>query len=142
MEGGRRTPDARLGPVLVVVDRFARRLLPLAALLRLSLAFPDRAPSRYKLARSVATTRQLEAEIEAAREVGIVGDREQAAEKVLQLVAALSVHDRATRGHAERVRIFTDMIADEMGLDPQETARLRWASLLHTSARSSGTPTS
>ena len=34
--------------VLLIVDRAARRLLPLAALLRLSLVFPDAAPSRFR----------------------------------------------------------------------------------------------
>src|ERR1700758_5355328 len=33
------------------VDRLGRRALPLAALLQLSLVFPDRAPSRLKTAR-------------------------------------------------------------------------------------------
>ena len=50
---------------------------------------------------------------------------------VLELVAALSVHDRQTRGHSERVRVFADLIADEMKLAPADRARLRWASLLH-----------
>src|SRR5476651_57719 len=36
--------------VLLGVDRLARRLLPLAALLKLSLAFPDETPSRLKTA--------------------------------------------------------------------------------------------
>ena len=36
--------------VLLAVDRFARRLLPLAALLKLSLVFPDQAPSRFRTA--------------------------------------------------------------------------------------------
>src|SRR4051812_19566695 len=36
--------------VLVVVDRVCRRLLPLAALLKLSLVFPDEAPSRFQVA--------------------------------------------------------------------------------------------
>ena len=35
---------------LVAVDRGARRLLPLVALLRLSIVFPDRAPSRFSVA--------------------------------------------------------------------------------------------
>src|SRR5581483_7312383 len=33
--------------VLIAVDRVARRLLPLAALLKLSLVFPDQTPSRF-----------------------------------------------------------------------------------------------
>src|SRR5476649_740980 len=36
--------------VLLGVNHFARRLLPLAALLKLSLAFPDETPSRLKTA--------------------------------------------------------------------------------------------
>ena len=50
---------------------------------------------------------------------------------MLELVAALSVHDRQTRGHSERVRVFTDLISDEMKLAPGDRARLRWAALLH-----------
>jgi HD domain len=53
------------------------------------------------------------------------------AREMLGLVAALSVHDRRTRGHSERVRIFTDMLADELGLPEEARSRLRWASLLH-----------
>ncbi|NNC79721.1 MAG: hypothetical protein HKN94_06155, partial [Acidimicrobiales bacterium] len=48
--------------VMLVTDRFARRFLPLAALLRLSLVFPDEAPSRYKSALRKGTTNQLERE--------------------------------------------------------------------------------
>ena len=36
--------------VLIAVDRLSRRLLPLSALLKLSLAFPDETPSRLKTA--------------------------------------------------------------------------------------------
>lgn len=117
--------------VLLGSDRVARRLLPLSALLRLSLVFPDRAPSRYRVARSTATTRQLQAEVEAARDASSSDERTEAAERVLRLVAALATHDRATRGHAERVRIFTDMIAEEYELEPHDVDRLRWAALLH-----------
>ena len=46
--------------VLRVVDRQARRLLPLATLLRLSLVFPDQAPSRFSLALKSGTGRALE----------------------------------------------------------------------------------
>ena len=42
---------------VVVTERLARRLLPLAWLLRLSLAFPDRAPSRLVTARRAASRR-------------------------------------------------------------------------------------
>lgn len=117
--------------VAVVVERLARRLLPLAALLQLSLAFPDHAPSRFKMARGAGNVRQLEERIREARERGIDDDPARAAEQILQLVAALSAHDRKTRGHSERVRAYADMLADELQLPPLERDRLRWAALLH-----------
>lgn len=36
-----------------------------------------------------------------------------------------------TRGHSDRVALFTDLIAEEMGLDSAERRRLRRAALLH-----------
>ena len=108
-----------------------RRWLPLAMLLRLSLAFPDKAPSRYDIAKRANRTRDLHREVWAARAAGDSSTRIQAASQVLALVSAVGDHDRATRGHSERVRVFTDMLADEMRLDSDERERLRWASLLH-----------
>ncbi|MFP5375432.1 MAG: HD-GYP domain-containing protein [Acidimicrobiia bacterium] len=120
---------ASLG-ALVVFDRAARRLLPLAALLELSLIFPDRAPSRFGVAlRSGSTGRLRAREVEALRR----GDQEpaDAARTILALAASLSVHDRDTRGHSERVRAYADLIAAELGLDADDRDRLRWAALLH-----------
>jgi putative nucleotidyltransferase with HDIG domain len=54
-----------------------------------------------------------------------------AASEILALVAALSAHDRKTRGHSERVRAFTDLLAGELRLPEAERDRLRWAALLH-----------
>lgn len=117
--------------VLVGLDKLARRLLPLATLFNLTLAFPDQAPSRYQLALRRGSTTQLRVRIAEAR-AGKLGDTPtEAAEHVLELVMALSVHDRLTRGHSERVRAYTEMIGDEMGLTPVELDRLRWAGLLH-----------
>ncbi|MGI9624173.1 MAG: hypothetical protein ACR2PK_15160, partial [Acidimicrobiales bacterium] len=45
--------------VMIVADRFARRFLPLAALMKLSLVFPDKAPARFKKALRSGTTNQL-----------------------------------------------------------------------------------
>lgn len=53
------------------------------------------------------------------------------AQQVLELTVALSVHDRATRGHSERVQVITDMITRELHLPEEDRARLRWAALLH-----------
>lgn len=116
--------------VLVVVDRLARRLLPLAALLRLSMVFPDRAPDRLSVARR-AGTRDLERRLHHARHDGLGDTPAEAAERILSLASALSAHDRRTRGHAERVRMYTDLLASELKLPKADVDRLRWASLLH-----------
>src|SRR5438477_57944 len=50
---------------------------------------------------------------------------------VLTLIASLTVHDGRTRGHSERVRIFADMVAEEMGVPEDDRYKLRWAALLH-----------
>jgi HD-GYP domain-containing protein (c-di-GMP phosphodiesterase class II) len=117
--------------VIVAVERAARRLLPLAALLNLSLLFPDNAPRRFAVARRVGRPRDLQRQLQEARDRGIEGGEVAYMQTVLELVAALSVHDRQTRGHSERVRVFADLIAIEMKLSPADRARLRWASLLH-----------
>ena len=114
-----------------LADRIARRLLPLAVLLKLTLLFPDRAPSRYVLARAAGNTRLLERRVREARARGVADDPAHAAEMVLTLVAALAAHDRRTRGHSERVRAFVDLLADELHLPPDARPRLRWAALLH-----------
>src|SRR5579884_1299833 len=116
---------------LVTVDRLSRRLLPLAALLKLSLVFPDRAPRRLAVAHRAGTVRNLHARIEAAKREGIFREPAQAAVAILELVGALHAHDRRTRGHSERVRALTDLLATELRLDPDDQDRLRWAALLH-----------
>lgn len=116
---------------IMAMERAGRRLLPLAALLNLSLLFPDRAPKRFAIARRVGRPRDLQRQLQEARDRGVEGGDVAYMQQVLELVAALSVHDRQTRGHSERVRVFTDLIADEMNLTVADRARLRWASLLH-----------
>lgn len=117
--------------VVFAVDRAARRVLPLAVLLQLALVFPQRAPSRFRLARQAASVRHLAAVAERARRDGLADDPARAAEQILALVAAVEGHDRATRGHSERVRVLTDMIAEEVRLPRRDRDRLRWAALLH-----------
>ncbi|MEA2670434.1 MAG: hypothetical protein QOG45_654 [Chloroflexota bacterium] len=116
---------------LTIGVRLARRLLPLASLLELSLVFPDRAPQRFAVARTSWRVRDVQQRLDEARERGTVGTDLTFAQDMLVLVTALSVHDRKTRGHSERVRVFTDMLADECRLPDEDRARLRWASLLH-----------
>ena len=115
--------------VLVVLDRTARRLLPLVTLLDLSLLFPQSAPSRLRVAREAIRRRPIEEQLARVREAG--ADPTTAATEILSLVAALSTHDRPTRGHAERVRMFTDLIAEQMRLPERDRDLLRWAAILH-----------
>ena len=117
--------------VLVLVDRAARRLLPLAALLKLSMLFPDVAPKRLSVARRAGSVRSLQTRLDEARALGQDDEPTRAAEVILSLVGALHAHDRHTRGHSERVRWFTDLVAEELRLPQSDRDRLRWAALLH-----------
>ncbi|HUF59435.1 MAG TPA: HD-GYP domain-containing protein [Actinomycetota bacterium] len=114
-----------------LAERIGKRFLPLAVLLRLSLVFPDKAPSRFAMARGAGNVRVLERRIQDAREQGVDEAPVRAAGQILSLVAALSAHDRKTRGHSERVRAFTDLIAGQLRLPEADRDRLRWAALLH-----------
>jgi hypothetical protein len=105
-------------------------MLPLAALLSLTLVFPDEAPSRFKIAMRSGGTAELRRRLDEYRRTG-ADEPAIAASRLLELVADLSVHDRLTRGHSERVRAYSQMIGDELGLTADEIDRLRWAALLH-----------
>jgi putative nucleotidyltransferase with HDIG domain len=115
----------------MLAERLMRRLVPLAVLLKFTLIFPDRAPSRFRMARRVGSIRNLEERVRRAKEVGVEDDPARAAESILSLVAALSAHDRRTRGHSERVRTFTDLLAESLELPQAARDRLRWSALLH-----------
>jgi HD-GYP domain-containing protein (c-di-GMP phosphodiesterase class II) len=111
-------------------ERIARPLLPLASLLKMSLLFPDRAPSRFAVAWRSGSTRQLDRYVHGLDHSGRREPVETATE-ILSMVTALSSHDRRTRGHSERVRAYTDLIADQLRLSQPDRDRLRWSSLLH-----------
>ena len=122
--------------------RFARRdvvdgsrspanWLPLAALLDMAVLFPGRAPTRFKVARRAGDVRQLQALTDPANRGDQRNGVAEAAEQILALVGSLRAHDRHTRGHSERVRVYTDLIAAELRLPPAAVDRLRWAALLH-----------
>jgi putative nucleotidyltransferase with HDIG domain len=113
--------------VAVAVERAARRLLPLASLLRLTMLFPDQAPSRLRIARAAGTTGEQLSRLARSED-----DTAQiAAEKVLTLITALGDHDRKTRGHSERVRLYCDLLAEQLRLPRADRDRLRWGALLH-----------
>lgn len=113
------------------VDRVARRFLPLTVLLRMTMLFPDAAPSRLRTARRAGNVTELRRRIVEAGTDGGDTDLAEMAELVLALSTALTNHDRRTRGHSERTRAYTDMIAEEMGIGEADRDRLRWAALLH-----------
>jgi hypothetical protein len=121
------------GATAVVSGIYAlsRRLLPLGALLGLSLIFPDEAPSRFLLALRTRTVESLEARLRQLREDGGEASTQQAAEILIQLAAALDDHDRLTRGHAERVRAYSSLLGKQIGLGGDDLDRLNWAALLH-----------
>jgi putative nucleotidyltransferase with HDIG domain len=114
-----------------LVDRATRRLAPLAALLDMAVLFPGRAPTRFKVARKAGDLRQLTALTEQANNLDGRSGLADAAEQILALVGSMRAHDRHTRGHSERVRVYTDLIAAQMRLTPAAIDRLRWAALLH-----------
>ena len=117
--------------VFLGCERLTRRALPLTVLLRMGMVFPGRAPKRLSVARRSWTTRDLSRRIDEARHQGISDEPTAAAEQIVALAATLSAHDRKTRGHAERVRAFTDLIAEELRLPDDDRDRLRWSALLH-----------
>lgn len=109
----------------VLVERVARRFLPLETLLRMTMLFPERAPSRLavaRLGRDRAELRRLLAAPAGADEVAHV---------MLALITALGRHDRRTRGHSERVRMITELLGEQLQLPSADRDRLRWAALLH-----------
>ncbi len=117
--------------VLLGLQLIAKRFTPLAGLLSLSLVFPDAAPSRFGIALRTASARHLESRLAEVDQHGLGDTPADAARTVVELVALLSKHDRMTRGHSERVRAYSRMIGDELGLDDDALARLHWAGLLH-----------
>jgi len=118
--------------VLSVTTRLAKKLVPLAGLLRLALYFPDRAPSRL----AVALGRHSPDSLLATRSSPGIGGRalteeRDHAERLLDMVAAISAHDTLTAGHSERVQAYSALVGAELGLSSQDAAKLSWAALLH-----------
>src|SRR5687768_15618261 len=102
---------ATSGAVLVVFDRLFRRLLPLTVLLGLALAFPGVAPSRFSAAFRAGSVKNLQRRIDQAKHDAPHASAAQAAATVVELIAALAVHDPRTRGHSERTRTYADLVA-------------------------------
>ena len=110
----------------VAASRLTSRLMPLVVLLKMTMIFPDKAPSRLKVARRTTSMSDIKARLNSPRL-----DEKDAATTMLALVTALGRHDRHTRGHSERVRLFCDLLSRELGLSEGDMGRLRWAALVH-----------
>ncbi len=113
------------------VERVSRRLLPLATMLRLSLVFPDQAPSRFAVTLKTGSGKALEHALKRADTDKQFSTSEHAAALVVGMISSVRAHDRLTRGHCERVRAYADLIGEELGLDADSKNKLHWAALLH-----------
>jgi hypothetical protein len=112
----------------VLLERLGRRFLPLAMLLKLTLVFPDQAPSRFAVALRSTSVKKLQ---QWARSTQHDEGLAALMEKVVTLAAALNTHDRRTRGHSDRSRAMAELIAVEMGLPETEVNEVRWGAFLH-----------
>ena len=117
--------------LLIVLSKLTRRLIPLVALMKLTLVFPDQAPSRTKSALRNSNSRTMLREMEAARARGDTDGAALHGDYLVQLLKELNDHDRLTRGHSERVRAYSEMLGEEIGLSVDDLGKLRWAALLH-----------
>ncbi|MFW2383849.1 MAG: HD-GYP domain-containing protein, partial [Acidimicrobiales bacterium] len=117
--------------VMMATDRVTRLATPVAVLLRMTMVFPDKAPSRIRVAMRSSSDEELRRTMAQVKEEGLGKSANEAAETLMVLVAALNRHDRLTKGHSERTRAYADVIAGEMGLTTEERSKLRWAALLH-----------
>ncbi len=113
-----------------VAERVATKLMqPLAALLELALLFPDRAPSRVRMAIHVGSVRRLQRNL--AQTTHPSCDPAHAAVAIVELMVALQLHDPGTRSHSERTLGYTDLLARQLELPDGDRERLAWAALLH-----------
>jgi putative nucleotidyltransferase with HDIG domain len=92
------------------------------------LVFPDHVPSRFSVALRTGTTKQLARRLEQSR---IEPTTRAGATELLTLVATLNHHDPLTRGHSERVRALSDLLAAQLQLCAEDREKVRWAALLH-----------
>lgn len=117
--------------LMVLLTRLARRLTPLAALMALSLVFPDQAPARSKAALRRSSSAKMLREVQAAELAGVAEVASLRSQYLAQLLRDINEHDRLTRGHSERVRAYAELLGEELGVEGEEMHRLRWGALLH-----------
>ncbi len=117
--------------LLLVLRSLTSRLIPLVALMKMTLVFPDNAPSRTKAALRKSNSRTMLRDMRAAQERGDTSGEALHGDYLVQLLQEVNDHDRMTRGHSERVRAYSELLGAELGLDEDEMHKLRWAALLH-----------
>ena len=108
-----------------LLDRFSS----LGMLYRLSLTFPEVAPSRMSTVMRAGRLDELQRRIGAQDETAL--DPRRKAERLVDLVTLVTRREVSNRGHAERVRAYAESIGEEIGLAYDEMQKLRWAALLH-----------
>jgi hypothetical protein len=116
--------------VALLARRVANRFLPVTALLKMTLVFPDHAPSRFKLALRTGTVRQFRRALANGDPV-LPANHQAAAERLIALAGELGRHEHRTRGHSDRVRAYADMIGAELDLPPAQRQKLAWAATVH-----------
>ena len=121
--------------VLAALRRVTRRLTPLVALMKLTLVFPDQAPSRTKATLRKSNSRTLLRQMEEARARGETTGAALHGDYLVQLLKDLNDHDRLTRGHSERVRAYAEMLGEELRLGEDDMNKLRWSALLHDAGK-------
>jgi len=117
--------------LLFVMRRLTARLIPLVALMKLTLVFPDNAPSRIKSALRTSNSRTMLRSMRVAQANGETTGEALNGDYLVQLLRDVNHHDRLTRGHSERVRAYSELLGVEIGLDEEDLNKLRWAALLH-----------
>ena len=100
-------------------------------MLRFSLVFPDQAPTRFAATLRSGNVTRMRKEMAETVENGLPTDLKDAVATALAMISGLSKHDKGTRGHSERVRAYSEMLAEEMQLGKEFRDRLRWGALLH-----------
>lgn len=117
--------------LLVALRKVTERLIPLVALMKLTLVFPDHAPSRARATLRRSSSRSMLRNIEEARARGEESGEVRYGDYLVQMLTEVNEHDRLTRGHSERVRAYSEMIGEELELSDDEMNKLRWSALLH-----------
>ncbi len=122
-----------LATVIVrLLDSVGRRITPITALLGLTLVFPDKTPSRFAAVLRAGSVQRTKKRIDEIQRGGMALDRfDQISAQMIDMLTLLSSHDRMTRGHSERVRGYSELIGQQMGLGDASLERLRWGALLH-----------